>query len=1261
MINKQAIKKRIIGLIAAMLTVSIAAPALTPEQTATGNSADNPIEIGDQAGLLALRTAVNNGDNYQGKTVILTADITVTNWSTSIGDAFQTPFSGTFDGQGHVIALTGSDGLFGNLSVVGTIRNLGVKVAITTSGTKSYGGIAERSYGTIERCYTRGSITVDNEDVSYAGGITGQNFGTVRDCYSTVSITVKTAAGGITQINKLSGTIERCFATGAISAGKEGTGGIAGTNEENGRYGGGMIKNCIALNKSIVLNTSIPGDTPSGRIVGINSGTLTGNYAGPLIPDTWDNKGTDNKNGADLTVANFLVEGATGAFTGWDSGWDFTNNDYLPMLMTTGLTRDIAIAGQGDNYGYMPARDGFLEEVVEISTAVTYDKAVHNGKAIHVIEGGTFTIASDAASLKKLTLEEGGQVVAGKAFTVREFAAPIILGNKWIACGYNQTIKLKVPAGDILYGKYGYESAQAKDQLWKDIMSQVEGPMGVTFDKSLLAMNTDVMTKLILTDKKDELFTIPADVAAQTGEALNTGIFLYCVNPTLHNVNIPVAYILNADGTRFERTENAMVKPFQSYLVANAATPANVMSLRSNGIPTANELPANGQTGSTDTKAKPDIPAMPYKLGLITIGDNKGTVTVADSKAGGDGIITVEKDTLVYGATGGSNATTVQLTVTPTTGYIVRKDYPKAYKTGDTGTTVLINGSGSPYTFSMPAHPVTVEIAYARPLKNIGDITLKESKQTAEEVIAILPKYVPITFTDNRKDSLKVSVWSYATADNDGQSGAHDNGNTGNAGAYNGAEGAVNIFTFTLADALPDSIDANGKLKVSGDGIYTGTVKVANMAQPLILKDKDKGITISAGTGDNLNAMIEGEAGSKPFNGTIGRMGSTSTVKFLEISENVTDATLTFNNIAVAGGSIPRDNKTTIKEGANVTIKLEGSNILGNLTVDEGASLILQPETGAKLTGTTTENAGTFIDSTATVTQVTGTGALDIKAGLDGGGSVEQNTSVNLTASTNDKAGITTFTWQKQNDDGSYTDITTNSYNSEGTPIGTRAAGTGITDTYTPSTASVGSTRYRCLIRREVTGSNTAITLLSTKTETVTVIKKSDPTPPTPPSPTVYYTITLPSLTGATTDPAAGDYDLESWDNFGFFLTLDKDYDQSKPIVTTSKGETIAPRASDGKYIIKNIYSDLSVSITGIVKNNPTANEDITAPGVRVWGSRGYLYVSQPTAGKVVLYTFGGALLKSALLPAGDSQLAVPAGSYVVMADGDNCFKVIIQ
>ena len=676
-------------------------------------------------------------------------------------------------------------------------------------------------------------------------------------------------------------------------------------------------------------------------------------------------------------------------------------------------------------------------------------------------------------------------------------------------------------------------------------------------------------------------------------------------------------------------------------------------------------LPLAAQTGGNDTKAAPADPAMPYKLSLATTGGNNGTVTVEDNTPDGGGVTVAGNDTLVYGASGGTNATTVKLTVMPNNGYVVRTGYPKAYKTGVTGTTVSITGSSSPYTFKMPGYPVTVEVAYAHLLSKIGDITLKESKQTAEEVIAILPQYVSIVLANGHKDSLAVSAWNYDAADNNGNSNAHNNGNTDNNGAYNKAEGAVNVFRFTLAAALPDSIADANNLLTESDGNYTGKVKVANMAKPLVPTedDKDKGITISGGTGDNLNSSTDDTSSPTPFDGTIGD-GSGTKVKSIEVSGNVKDATLTLKGITVNGGTNgATDAKTEIKDGAEVTLKLEGSNTLGTLTVEKDASITLKLEAGATLNVTKIENAGTFIDSTATVTKVEGTGALHIKADVNGGGSVMQNTPVNLTASTNEKAGTTTFIWQKKNTDGSYTDVQTNSYNGDGSPITTRAT-SGITDTYQPATATIGSTAYRCLIKRTTSDNgNTATTLLSTKGETVTVTPKSDPIPdPDPdPIPPTYYTVTLPAIEGATTDPAAGNYEVESWDNFGFFLTLDKDYDQSTPVVTTSDGETITPRTSDGKYIIKYIRSDLTVHITGIVKNNPTANEDITAPGIRIWGSRGYLHVNQPTAGKVVLYTFGGALLQSAFLPAGDSQLAVPAGSYVGVAGGDNSFKVIIQ
>lgn len=93
---------------------------------------------------------------------------------------------------------------------------------------------------------------------------------------------------------------------------------------------------------------------------------------------------------------------------------------------------------------------------------------------------------------------------------------------------------------------------------------------------------------------------------------------------------------------------------------------------------------------------------------------------------------------------------------------------------------------------------------------------------------------------------------------------------------------------------------------------------------------------------------------------------------------------------------------------------------------------------------------------------------------------------------------------------------------------------------------------------------------------TVTLTNSTTPVdPPVGPSePSETYTVTLPAVEGAATDPAAGNYEVTSWSDFGFLLTLDAAYNQSAPIVTTDRGETIEPRVSDGKYIIKRVRSN---------------------------------------------------------------------------------------
>ena len=174
---------------------------------------------------------------------------------------------------------------------------------------------------------------------------------------------------------------------------------------------------------------------------------------------------------------------------------------------------------------------------------------------------------------------------------------------------------------------------------------------------------------------------------------------------------------------------------------------------------------------------------------------------------------------------------------------------------------------------------------------------------------------------------------------------------------------------------------------------------------------------------------------------------------------------------------------------------------------------------------------------------------------------------------------------------------------------------------------------------------------------TVTAEFEGIPAPP-PPTP-IYYTVTLPAVEGAVTDPVAGDYEVESWDSFRFYLVLDKEYDKSEPVVTTSRGETIQPRTSDGAYIIKYVRSDVNVLIEGVVKNpDPVANAEIQS-GIKVWTNNHQLFIRTDQSEEISVYTFSGQLQKKFRSEAGDRFISLPSGTYIVLIGGER-FKVIL-
>lgn len=141
-----------------------------------------------------------------------------------------TPFTGSFDGNGHIISnLTISTsssciGLFGFLRSGGQIKNLGLD-NICISGGYATGGLVGWNSGIIMSCYATGSVTGS----SSVGGLVGYGYddGTIMSCYATCSVSGSYAVGGLVGDND--GIIISCYATGTVIS-SACVGGIVGGN-----------------------------------------------------------------------------------------------------------------------------------------------------------------------------------------------------------------------------------------------------------------------------------------------------------------------------------------------------------------------------------------------------------------------------------------------------------------------------------------------------------------------------------------------------------------------------------------------------------------------------------------------------------------------------------------------------------------------------------------------------------------------------------------------------------------------------------------------------------------------------------------------------------------------------------------------------------------------------------------------------------------------------------------------------------------------
>lgn len=190
-------------------------------------------------------------------------DLNTAPYNTGEGWMPITGFKGVFEGNGKVIsglfinrpAETGV-GLFKGVEG-GIIRDLGV-TGVNITGHSNAGGLAGSifSKATVERCFTTGSISGDNEEGDGIGGLIGYNdSGTISESYSEADMAGQFSVGGLVGRNQ--GNINNSYALGNIS-GYSYIGGLVGFDIGGASY---FISNCYAAG-------TVSGDDNIGGLVG---------------------------------------------------------------------------------------------------------------------------------------------------------------------------------------------------------------------------------------------------------------------------------------------------------------------------------------------------------------------------------------------------------------------------------------------------------------------------------------------------------------------------------------------------------------------------------------------------------------------------------------------------------------------------------------------------------------------------------------------------------------------------------------------------------------------------------------------------------------------------------------------------------------------------------------------------------------------------------------------------------------------------------
>ena len=391
------------------------------------------------------RDKVNQGQTFEGKTIKLMADITVSDW-TPIGQkgSQANKFMGTFDGNGKTVTINGItdnlDTAFGGYAAFfgavkdATIQNL--TVAGTISGKDVAGIIGKGENTTLTNCHNKATITSTG---GKAAGIAASFGGTLTNCTNSGAVTTSAAqpAGGLVAWCNTS-TITECQNSGKVT--------VPGTDDSS--QAGGLCGNLGS--GSTVTNCSNSGEVSAwlaggvaGRASGAdteiiafsNEGTVTGrNYAGGVIGDA-----KDGVTAQECTISGTIsAANAAGGIFGSVHG---TNNSAITNCVVT-------------------------------SCSVSTDAKNRAGKVVGIL-GGTVTlkltgnnVTDDVGCFSEVTLTIVGRTPNSIDFTRLPIEAPGSLsGFVHENVGHRKEITVKATdnATEAKYIYYGVNSSDSSN------------------------------------------------------------------------------------------------------------------------------------------------------------------------------------------------------------------------------------------------------------------------------------------------------------------------------------------------------------------------------------------------------------------------------------------------------------------------------------------------------------------------------------------------------------------------------------------------------------------------------------------------------------------------------------------------------------------------------------------------------------------------------------------------------------------------------